>query len=156
MEYNYYVVTMYVSGSQVTVGLSQTLYSVGEENGSQTVCAILSGMTQRSVTVTLSTVQGTAQGEWNTEIKVLSKFIHYIFQLTDTDFDSTTVELEFQPESTTACVAISISEDLRLENNEMFSVELNTTDQAVVLNPRMALVSIIDNDSKLQTLASRM
>ena len=63
MEYNYYVVTMYVSGSQVTVGLSQTLYSVGEENGSQTVCAILSGMTQRSVTVTLSTVQGTAQGE---------------------------------------------------------------------------------------------
>ena len=67
-----------------------------------------------------------------------------------------TVELEFQPESTTACVAISITEDLRLENNEMFSVELNTTDQAVVLNPRMALVSIIDNDSKLQTLASSM
>ena len=86
------------------------------------------------------------------EIKVLNKFIHYIFQLTDTDFDSTTVELEFQPGSTTACVAIPISEDLRLENNEMFLVELNTTDQAVVLNPRVALVSIIDNDSKLQTL----
>ena len=61
MEYKYYAVTMYVSG--VTVGLSQTSYSVGEGNGSQTVCAVLSGMTQRSVTVTLSTVQGTAQGE---------------------------------------------------------------------------------------------
>ena len=62
MEYNYCVVTYYVLGSQVTVGLSQTSYSVGEGNGSQTVCAILSGMTQRSVIVTLSTVQETAQG----------------------------------------------------------------------------------------------
>ena len=79
------------------------------------------------------------------EIKVLSKFIHYIFWSTDIDFNSTTVELQFQPESTTVCVAIPISEDLRLENNEMFSVELDTTDQAVVLNPRVAIVTIIDN-----------
>ena len=55
------ILTLYVSG--VTVGLSQTSYSVGEGNGSQTVCAVLSGMTQRSVTVTLSTVEGTAQGK---------------------------------------------------------------------------------------------
>jgi len=67
LEYNYYVVTcyVYVSGSQVTVGLNQTLYSIGEGSGSQTVCAILSGMIERTVTVTLSTVQGTAQGEGN-------------------------------------------------------------------------------------------
>ena len=67
LEYNYYVVTCYVylSGSQVTVGLNQTLYSIGEGSGSQTVCAILSGMIERTVTVTLSTVQGTAQGEGN-------------------------------------------------------------------------------------------
>ena len=67
LEYNYYVVTcyVYVSGSQVTVGLNQTLYSIGEGSGSQTVCAILSGMIERTVTVTLSTVQGTAQGEEN-------------------------------------------------------------------------------------------
>ena len=136
------------------MGLNQTLYSVGEGSGSQTVCAILSGMIERSVTVTLSTVQGTAQGEgniWNPS-SFKFKFIHYIYQPTDIDFDSMTVELEFQPESTTVCVAIPISEDLQLENNELFSVELDTTDQAVVLNPRVAQVAIIDNDSKLQTL----
>ena len=55
------ILTLYTTG--VTVGLSQTSYSVGEGSGSQTVCAVLSGMTQRSVTVTLSTVQGTAQGK---------------------------------------------------------------------------------------------
>ena len=134
------------------MGLNQTLYSVGEGSGSQTVCAILSGMIERSVTVTLSTVQGTAQGEGNIWNPSLFKFIHYIYQPTDIDFDSMTVELEFQPESTTVCVAIPISEDLQLENNELFSVELDTTDQAVVLNPRVAQVAIIDNDSKLQTL----
>ena len=47
------------------MGLNQTLYSIEEESGSQTVCAVLSGMIQRIVTVMLSTVQGTAQGEGN-------------------------------------------------------------------------------------------
>ena len=71
------------------------------------------------------------------------------FQLTaDNDFTSTTIELEFQPMSTRVCGNISILEDSRLENSETFSVEVNTTDQAVVLNPMMAIVSIADNDSK--------
>ena len=54
--------------------------------------------------------------------------------------------------STRVCGNISILEDSRLENSEMFSVEVNTTDQAVVLNPMMAIVSIADNDSKWITL----
>ena len=71
------------------------------------------------------------------------------FQLTaDSDFISRMIQLEFQPGSTRDCGNISILEDSQLENSEMFSVELNTTDQDVVLNPSMARVSITDNDSK--------
>lgn len=44
------------------MGLQQTSYSVGEGDGSQTVCAFLSGNTQREVIVSLSTQQGSAQG----------------------------------------------------------------------------------------------
>lgn len=44
------------------MGLQQTSYSVGEGDGSQTVCAFLSGSTQREVIVSLSTQQGSAQG----------------------------------------------------------------------------------------------
>ena len=72
-----------------------------------------------------------------------------VFQLTaDIDFTTTTIELLFQPMSTRVCGTISILEDPQLEDSETFSVELNTTDQAVVLNPSMAIVSITDNDSK--------
>ena len=71
------------------------------------------------------------------------------FELTaDSDFISRMIELEFQPGSTSECGNISILEDSRLENSEMFSVQLNTTDQNVLLNPSMARVSITDDDSK--------
>lgn len=47
------------------MGLEQTSYSVGEGNGSLSVCAVLTGMAQRNVSVILSIVQGTAQGNFN-------------------------------------------------------------------------------------------
>ena len=57
------VILIYTSG--VTVGLEQTSYSVGEGNGSLSVCAVLIGMAQRNVSVILSILQGTAQGNFN-------------------------------------------------------------------------------------------
>lgn len=142
---------MAVHLSGVTVGLEQTSYTVEEGSGTLSVCAVLSGMAQRNVTVTLSTVQGIAQGKYTFFFQNRGTCVNscIAFRLTaDSDFTSTTIELEFQPASTRACGNISILEDSRLENSETFSVELNTTDQAVVLNPMMAIVSIADNDSK--------
>ena len=46
----------------VIVGLQQTSYTVGEGNGSLSVCTFLNGDTQREVIVSLSTEQGSAQG----------------------------------------------------------------------------------------------
>ena len=48
--------------TDVTVGLQLSVYSVLEGNGSVRVCAVLTGMTERSVLVDLQTLDGTAQG----------------------------------------------------------------------------------------------
>jgi len=55
-------IVVHLSG--VTVGLEQTSYTVGEGSGTLSVCAVLSGMAQRNVTVTLSTFQGIAQSKF--------------------------------------------------------------------------------------------
>ena len=46
------------------------------------------------------------------------------------------------------CTSISISDDPILESDELFSVELNTTDQAVTLHPSSANITIEDDDSE--------
>ena len=48
--------------SGVVVGLQQTLYSVGEGNGSLSVCALLIGTAERNVVVSLLAISQTAQG----------------------------------------------------------------------------------------------
>ena len=46
------------------------------------------------------------------------------------------------------CTSISISDDPILENDELFSVQLNTTDQAVTLHPSSANITIGDDDGE--------
>ena len=58
------LIFMVIHLSGVTVGLEQTSYTVGEGSGTLSVCAVLSGMAQRNVSVTLSTIQGIAQGKY--------------------------------------------------------------------------------------------
>ena len=53
-----------VCSAGVTVGFAQISYTVEEGSESQSVCAVLTGMAQRIVTVNLSTVEGIAQGEY--------------------------------------------------------------------------------------------
>ena len=44
---------------------------------------------------------------------------------------------------------VSIVNDTILENDEEFTVELQTTDQAVTLDPRSSVVIISDNDGMI-------
>ena len=46
----------------VTVGMVQQSYTVIESAGFATVCVFLTGQTERDILVTMTTVQGTAQG----------------------------------------------------------------------------------------------
>ena len=60
----------------------------------------------------------------------------------------TSRQLSFQPGTTRLCAPISITDDAILEDSETFSVQLNATDQSVILNSSSSTVLILDNDSE--------
>ena len=60
----------------------------------------------------------------------------------------TSMELTIVAGADQQCTSISISADPILESDELFSVELNTTDQAVTLHPSSANITIEDDDSE--------
>ena len=49
---------------------------------------------------------------------------------------------------TESCVNISVSRDVVLEDDEVFTVQLNTSDEAVLFSLSSANVTIVDDDSK--------
>ena len=57
------------------------------------------------------------------------------------------VPLVFSESNTMECVDISIHTDALDEVNEMFSVNLDTDDSSVILDPHSAQVTILDSDS---------
>ena len=65
------------------------------------------------------------------------------------DFTSVTTQLTFQPSQANVpqCEDVPIQEDIILETNESFTVELSTTDPDVILDPQSATVTIMDDDS---------
>ena len=62
--------------------------------------------------------------------------------------EPTPMELTIVAGTDQQCTSISISDDPILENDELFSVVLNTTDQAVTLRPSVANITIEDDDGK--------
>ena len=60
----------------------------------------------------------------------------------------TPMDLTFMPGTTLQCASISISDDAIPENDEFFSVQLTSTDPAVILSPSAssATVTIGDDD----------
>ena len=62
--------------------------------------------------------------------------------------EPTPMELTIVAGTDQQCTSISISDDPILENDEFFSVVLNTTDQAVTLRPSSANITIEDDDGK--------
>lgn len=71
-----------------------------------------------------------------------------MFSAGSNDFTSIPLVLTFQPSTTELCVNISVSRDVVLEDDEVFTVQLNTSDKAVLLSLSSANVTIVDNDSK--------
>ena len=66
------------------------------------------------------------------------------------DFSNISLDLTFNPSSTTQSVTVPILDDAVLEDMlEYFSLVLISTDPAVSLNPKIANITIVDdNDSK--------
>ena len=68
--------------------------------------------------------------------------------MSDDYAEPTPMELTIVAGTDQQCTSISISDDPILENDELFSVVLNTTDQAVTLRPSTANITIEDDDGK--------
>ena len=58
----YFKTIIYIITVDVTVVMQHAFYAVGEEDGSVQVCAELRNQAERNLTVTIGTVNGTAQG----------------------------------------------------------------------------------------------
>ena len=112
----------------VTIGFSEAVYVVSESTGDADICIDLIGASQRSVVVTLSSIEPDSQD----------------FQL-----PSVPTTLVLQSGESQVCTPVSIVNDAIVEGLESFTLELRTSDPAVDIFRMTALLNIIDDDSKL-------
>ena len=107
-------------------------YSVNEGDGGILVCAsIVSGILERTVTLYLSTQDGSATSS----------------STGPRDFSAITTELTFDPRTSVACANISVKDDGIVEGPESFMVMLSGSDPGVnFVAPTTAIVIINDND----------
>ena len=62
------------------------------------------------------------------------------------DFEPVSEIVTFLPGETTASVSVPIVDDSNIEDTEMFSATLTTTDSNVVIGADTAIVTILDDD----------
>ena len=119
------------------------------------------GTNERDVTVSFSTVNGSATGEIAlspdsgdcatgkeaTECKCACT-IYSGFLPASTDYATTNQSVTFGPSDTLLNVTVPISDDSVYELQETFSALLTTTDPGVVIIANTASATINDNDSK--------
>lgn len=78
-----------------------------------------------------------------------NQFILLFPRIASDDYTSlTNAELMFVPATTEQCTLITIDLDTVVENTEIFSVQLGTRDQDVILFPTTASILILDDDSE--------
>ena len=78
-----------------------------------------------------------------------NQFILLFPRIASDDYTSlTNAELTFVPATTEQCTLITIDLDTVVENTEIFSVQLGTRDQDVILFPTTASILILDDDSE--------
>ena len=110
-----------------TVELEHLSYSVGEAEGTLSVCVVLGAEIEREATVQLTTGDGTARS--------------------GPDFTQTDVELTFQSlSSTRLCTSIAITNDNAVEDTEEFKIFLRTADDSLYVTGENGSVIISDDD----------
>ena len=126
------------------------MYEVGEEDGFLSVCAILFGLTARNVSVSVSTSDDRDAEGMITQVMLTTRgVITFLYFTVERDFEATTAQLTFSPIDSERCTAVSVVNDTILESDEEFTVELQTADQAVTLDPQSSVVIISDNDGMM-------
>ena len=107
------------------------------------------GTNERDVTVSFSTVDGSATGKLLRQCKcVCTTCIYTGFLPASTDYTATNQSVTFKPSDTLLNVTVPITDDSVYELQETFSALLTTTDPGVVISTNTASATITDNDSK--------
>lgn len=151
----------------------QSSYTVLEGQGMLTVCANITGRTERPVQLTLSTQSVSAKGKNQFGLFVeyckvylynyqylrhqLSIFSLRFGHIAGIDYVEASINLNFEPSdvlSRTKCFTITILDDSGLDEEpiKFFQVLLNTTDDKVVITSDEAMVMIWDDDSVIVSL----
>ena len=154
----------------MVIDLQQSIYSVAESDRSVEVCVILSSVLDRNISVILTTADITAQGQLK-QLRAEQSIAHYVparchylpkvaFQQAPLflptapgDYMSSTVDVTFTPSSnTTMCVDIQVFQDGAVEDQEVFTAGLSSSDLAVnFTTTSTASIFISDNDCKRQS-----
>ena len=114
----------------VDVGLNESVYTVMEVQEEIEVCARLTGLIAREVTVRLSTSSGTAEAgsDFTAIMDAARTFMPSLSMVED------------------VCWLIEIENDNSVEGQELFVVSLSTDDISVFLDPDDAQVFIMEQD----------
>ena len=119
--------------TDVTIGFLPDDYSVNEADGTVTLTVrVLAGQLARPVEVDFTTQDGTATST------APQDFVNPALPIT----------LQFTPDDLEREVVVTIINDDITENTEFFNGLLSTIDRAVILNPDIANVDIIDFDGE--------
>ena len=140
---------MLISGfgiAGVTIGLVNSSYFVDEGN-TLSVCVQLQGTIQRSIAISISTHNGSAISEYQSKCLVTLGTC----AAGDRDFSAITDSRhEFHQSQTEQCIEVLTLEDDVHENQEDFTVQISTADDAVILETDVANIFLVDNDGKFR------
>lgn len=76
-------------------------------------------------------------------------YLLFILFAANSDYTPSIGQLTFQSDQLEQCANVAVLEDAVLEDAEEFSVQLNTTDQAVDFIIETATVTLLNDDSEL-------
>ena len=135
----------------MNVTFEQQTFTIGEDDGSVTVCVRVTGEFERPVEVNISTEPDSAQGESS-----LCARLQHFYRCIDccgpiiggSDFMSVSEVLIFEPSLNVSrlCVMVDIVNDSVLEEEQTFSVVLSTADPDIIVQEAPAVIFIVDND----------
>ena len=136
----------------ISVEFDQNSYEV-EEGGNVSVCVVLLGETDQPVVVMLTSQQGTATGQnilCLTEKQTVTLFPYTYHRAEGDDYESVSVELTFSGDSAmeVLCHSVSPVDDTVVENEEVFTLSLSTSESLVTIPIGSAVLRITDNDGR--------
>ena len=140
-----------VDNDRVVIGFEMERYQ--EEEGRMVeVCAVIrNGSLERSILVQIFTEDISAEGS-RTHTQNLKLYHFFLIPTEPNDYQAINSELVFDSDNERQCISISLENDGVLENIEELQVSLTSDEEAVILEPDKAVISILDTDGNKKFL----